>query len=83
LGDFNTPSDSDHFRPLRKWIKNSFEVAGDGYTATWPLPFPVLDLDSIWVNDQFVVISSENRWTWVSDHRPVITDVFLKTFKIN
>jgi len=81
LGDFNTPSDSVHFRPLRKWLKNSMEIAGDGYMATWPLPLPVLDLDSIWVNDLFVTISSENRWTWVSDHRPVLTKVFLKTPK--
>ena len=81
LGDFNTPSNSVHFRPLRKWLKNSIEIAGDGYMATWPLPLPVLDLDSIWVNDLCVVVTSENRWTWVSDHRPVVTEVFLETFK--
>ncbi|QDT98143.1 hypothetical protein V144x_36270 [Gimesia aquarii] len=78
LGDFNTPSDSVHFQPLRRYLKNSFEVAGDGYMATWPLPLPVLDLDSIWVNDQIGVSHCENRWTWVSDHRPVLTEVFLR-----
>lgn len=78
LGDFNTPSDSIHFRPLRKYLKHSFEVSGDGYMATWPLPLPVLDLDSIWVNDQVNAIHSENRWTWVSDHRPVVTEISIK-----
>lgn len=79
LGDFNTPSDSVHFHPLRKWLKNSMQSGGNGYMATWPLPLPVLDLDSIWVNDQVVTVNSENRWTWVSDHRPVLTEVYLKT----
>ncbi len=78
LGDFNTPSDSVHFRPLRKYLKHSFEVAGDGYMATWPLPLPVLDLDGIWVNGRVDVIHCENRWTWVSDHRPVWAEVLLK-----
>ncbi len=78
LGDFNTPSDSAHFRPLRTYLKNSFEIAGAGYKATWPLPLPVLDLDSIWVNSQVDVLYSENRWTWVSDHRPVVSEVLTR-----
>ena len=81
LGDFNTPSDSVHFRPLRKYLRNSFEVAGDGYMATWPLPLPVLDLDSIWLNDRIAAVVSENRWTWVSDHRPVVTEILVKSPK--
>tara|TARA_R110002095_G_scaffold114178_1_gene99731 strand:+ start:908 stop:1924 length:1017 start_codon:yes stop_codon:yes gene_type:complete len=81
LGDFNTPSDSDHFRPLRKLLKNTFEIAGDGYMATWPLPLPVLDLDSIWVNDHVTAVDSRNRWTWTSDHRPVVTDIIVKSLK--
>lgn len=75
LGDFNTPSDSVHFRPVRTQLKNAVEVAGNGYMATWPLPLPVLDLDGIWGNDFIKVLSAENRWTWVSDHRPVVTQI--------
>lgn len=81
LGDFNTPSDSVHFRPLRKYLRNSFEIAGDGYMATWPLPVPVLDLDSIWLNDRLAAVVSENRWTWVSDHRPIVTEIVVKSLK--
>ncbi|WP_198000471.1 endonuclease/exonuclease/phosphatase family protein [Gimesia alba] len=73
LGDFNTPSDSVHFDPVRAQLKNSLESAGNGYMATWPLPLPVLDLDGIWANQLIKVLSAENRWTWVSDHRPVVT----------
>ena len=78
LGDFNTPGDSVHFNPLRKICRNSFEQAGEGYNATWPLPLPVLDLDGIWVNSLFQVHASENRWTWYSDHRPVVADLLLQ-----
>lgn len=79
LGDFNTPGDSNHFRRLRKWCRNTFEVAGDGFNATWPMPFPVLDLDTIWVNRHFQVLSAENRSIWFSDHRPVVAAMSLQT----
>jgi len=49
--------------------------------ATWPLPLPVLDLDSIWLNDRIAAVVSENRWTWVSDHRPVVTEILVKSPK--
>lgn len=79
LGDFNTPGDSVHFEPLRKRLNNSLEMKGDGYLATWPLPVPVLDLDSIWVNEFIKLHRAENRWTWVSDHRPVFIEMSFKT----
>lgn len=79
LGDFNTPGDSVHFDPLKKNFKNSLEFAGDGYLATWPLPMPVLDLDGIWVNPFIELHHAENRWTWVSDHRPVFIEISFKT----
>lgn len=78
LGDFNTPVDSVHFQPLRKLCRNTFEEAGIGYNATWPLPLPVLNLDGIWVNPFFRVKSCENLWTWYSDHRPVVADLLLQ-----
>lgn len=83
LGDFNTPSDSVHFKPVRRTLKNSFEVAGNGYMPTWPLPLPVLDLDGIWANQFIKVLSAENRWTWVSDHRPVVTQVEMESRPID
>ncbi|QDT89552.1 Endonuclease/Exonuclease/phosphatase family protein [Gimesia algae] len=79
LGDFNTPRDSVHFDSLRKSCNNSLEIAGDGYLATWPLPIPVLDLDGIWVNEFIELYHAENRWTWVSDHRPVLIEMSFKT----
>lgn len=71
LGDFNLPADSVHFELLRGEYVNAFEHAGAGYSPTWPLPCPVLQLDHIWVNNALSVTEAEAGWQVVSDHRPV------------
>ena len=75
MGDFNTPSDSAFFAPMRSRLKDVFETAGRGYAKTWPMPLPVLDLDHIWVSHHFRVVNGEHRTTFLSDHRPVIADL--------
>ncbi len=75
LGDFNTPSDSVHFEPLRVHHTEAFNAAGRGYAATWPIPLPVLSLDQIWTNGRLRPLRCEHRWTAQSDHRPVVADV--------
>ncbi len=75
LGDFNTPSDSVLFEPLRAHHAESFDAAGRGYAATWPIPLPVLALDQIWTNGRLRPLRCEHRWTMQSDHRPVVADV--------
>ncbi len=72
LGDFNTPSDSAFFLPLRKRLRDVFEAAGHGYAHTWPMPLPVLDLDHIWVSHHFRVVESEHLTNFLSDHRAVV-----------
>lgn len=71
MGDFNTPADSVHFDTLRHSFENAFEVRGNGYAPTWPLPFPIMQLDHIWTNRQTNVSRCESDWTSSSDHRPV------------
>ncbi len=75
MGDFNTPSDSIHFAALRSRMKSAFETAGSGYSKTWPMPFPVLDIDQIWVSRHFDVVACSHRTTFLSDHRAVIADL--------
>jgi endonuclease/exonuclease/phosphatase (EEP) superfamily protein YafD len=72
IGDFNTPGDSVHFDSLRRTFVNAFESHGDGYAATWPVPLPVLQLDHIWANRRLSISKCSTRWTFRSDHRPVI-----------
>ena len=75
VGDFNTPSDSAHFHPLRRTHRHAFETGGRGYAATWPTPLPVLCLDQIWTNRHIEVLSCRHDWSVASDHRPVLAEI--------
>lgn len=77
MGDFNTPSESVYFTPVRHRLRSAFATAGRGYSHTWPMPLPVLDLDHIWVSHHFRVVSSEHPASFLSDHRPVVADLEL------
>jgi endonuclease/exonuclease/phosphatase (EEP) superfamily protein YafD len=74
LGDFNTPSDSVHFVPLRKHARSAWEIAGQGWGPTWPNPVPVMELDQAWVSPKIDVRKAEHFETFYSDHRPLIVD---------
>lgn len=78
LGDFNTPSDSIHFKTLRSSFKNLFEEAGRGYAPTWPHPLPVLTLDQIWVNEDFILAGCCTHSNPNSDHRMLEGRLLLK-----
>ncbi len=71
MGDFNTPSDSVFFDPLRRVLHSAFETAGSGYGATWPMPVPVLALDQVWSSDSVQVRTCELHGSHASDHRMV------------
>lgn len=75
LGDFNTPADSALLAPLRSDYSLAFDLAGQGYRATWPLPLPVLAIDQAWVSPSVDVTSCRHLWTGASDHRPVALTV--------
>jgi endonuclease/exonuclease/phosphatase (EEP) superfamily protein YafD len=71
MGDFNTPSDSVFFDPLRRDLHSAFETAGTGYAASWPMPFPVLAIDQVWASDSVRVRSCHLAGSSASDHRLV------------
>ncbi|WP_437204205.1 endonuclease/exonuclease/phosphatase family protein [Planctomicrobium sp. SH664] len=71
MGDFNTPPDSPQFARLRQHHRLLFEVVGDGYAPTWPVPLPVLQLDQIWVNQHLQPVLCWHGFSSASDHRPV------------
>lgn len=77
-GDFNTPSESPLFQPLRQQSSNAFEVSGNGYSPTWPRPFPVLVIDQIWGSHQVAFDSCKNIWSKASDHCAVVTDFYFE-----
>ncbi len=75
LGDFNTPADSALLEPLRSQYTMAFDLAGQGYRATWPIPLPVLAIDQAWASPSVDVTSCRHLWTAASDHRPVALTV--------
>jgi endonuclease/exonuclease/phosphatase (EEP) superfamily protein YafD len=77
LGDFNTPRDSVWFEPLRECYREAFEQSGHGWKCTWPMPFPILDLDHVWLSRRTRPLRAEHQWTLGSDHSPVIVDFSL------
>jgi vancomycin resistance protein VanJ len=74
LGDFNTPLDSVEITPLRQELKNAFETAGSGCSATWPTPVPILTIDQIWSSPSLRPVHCKNVTLWQSDHRAVVAE---------
>lgn len=72
-GDFNTPLESIYISRMRQRMQNSFEVSGSGFRDTWPVVLPVLSLDQIWGNEYVRFHQTENGWSLLSDHRPVLS----------
>ena len=52
LGDFNTPYESAFFNSYKTDFK-SMHPYSIGITTTWPRPFPVLEIDHIWLNSRY------------------------------
>ena len=75
LGDFNTPADSALLDPMRSHYTLAFDLAGQGYRRTWPIPLPVLAIDQVWASSSVDVTSCRHLWTRASDHRPVALTV--------
>lgn len=74
FGDFNTPPDSMYFASLRGELRNAFETAGEGYAPTWPMPFPVLTLDQVWLGPAWSAQRCRAHTTLFSDHRYLVCD---------
>ncbi len=78
MGDFNAPTDSVLFEPLRRDFRHAFETAGTGYAPTWPLPVPVLTIDQVWANAGIEIRNCDLQSTWGSDHRIVGAEIALR-----
>lgn len=79
IGDFNTPYDSSYLDVLREhgWTE-AFFAAGRGWTATWPVPLPVLCIDQIWSSPRARFTGADVVTTGLSDHRAVIGDLVIE-----
>lgn len=75
LGDFNTPRDALSFDPLRKRLRNAYEIAGRGWPYSWPIPVPVYSIDHAWVSRSVHVLNYSMKGSWLSDHRRQVMDI--------
>ena len=75
MGDFNIPTDSVFLDRLRRSCVNAFEVAGNGNSATWPSPVPVLSLDQVWIRGPLNAVSCRHLSNSQSDHLQVVTEL--------
>lgn len=71
LGDFNTPYESVHFKEYKSNF-NSFHPYSIGMTSTWPLPFPVIEIDQIWLAKSYKPLKLEKFCYKNSDHKLLI-----------
>lgn len=68
-GDFNTPRQSRLLSPLAPGYRHAYDLAGRGWSYTWPTFLPVLSLDHLFVGPKVAVASYEIATSPWSDHR--------------
>lgn len=73
LGDFNTPYESAFFKPFKTEFK-SFHPYSLGMTSTWPMPFPVIEIDHIWLAQNYNPIKLQKFSSNLSRHKLLLAE---------
>jgi endonuclease/exonuclease/phosphatase (EEP) superfamily protein YafD len=73
VGDFNTPYESVFFNDYKS-IFNSFHPHSVGMTSTWPTPFPLIEIDQIWMNKTYLPIQLKKFQYSASDHKLLVAE---------
>lgn len=71
VGDFNTPYESVHFNKYKKSYQNMRNY-GDGFTATWLFGYPILEIDQIYIDQDFKAFKLEKFNYKASDHAMLV-----------
>lgn len=75
-GDFNTTPRSSLYPQLRAELKDAFAEAGWGFGYTWNTSWPLLRIDYIWTKG-LEPVRVRVPPIVVSDHRPVVAELWL------
>jgi endonuclease/exonuclease/phosphatase (EEP) superfamily protein YafD len=67
-GDFNTPRGSRLLTPLAAGYRHAYDIAGSGWSPTWPTLLPILAIDHLYVEDDAVEVNAYASSPF-SDHR--------------
>ena len=77
-GDFNAPARDAIFEILKPVFHDSFVQAGRGWGKTIVNEYPAQRIDQVWCTEHFNAVSVTAKKTKNSDHRMVISDLWLK-----
>jgi len=77
-GDFNDVPNSYAYNTIGKGLKNTFEQKGTGIGRTFYGISPTLRIDDIFVDKRFTVEQFLRIKKNLSDHFPIITDLYYK-----
>ncbi len=73
VGDFNTPFESVHFNAYTNDYY-SFHHYNNGFTATWPLGMPLLEIDHIWLSKLHQPKHLYKYYSKHSDHALLVSE---------
>lgn len=74
VGDLNSPRRSTMLAALPSGYQHAYDMAGRGWSYTWPVPVPVLALDQCIVGHRVQPMRYYIRTTGRSDHRMQVLD---------
>jgi endonuclease/exonuclease/phosphatase (EEP) superfamily protein YafD len=74
VGDFNAPRRSRALSPLPAGYVHAYDAVGCGWSATWPLPCPVLAIDQCLVGARLRPVRYDLVTTGASDHRQQVLE---------
>lgn len=77
VGDMNAPRRSLAFSDMSDGFRHAYDVAGAGWSYTWPVPLPVLAIDQCICGPRIDVLDYHLRTTLLSDHRLQVVDFAL------
>jgi endonuclease/exonuclease/phosphatase family metal-dependent hydrolase len=69
VGDLNAPRRSRALTPPPAGFVHAYDAAGQGWSATWPMPLPLWSIDHCLVGPRLQVTAYRLRSTDASDHR--------------
>jgi endonuclease/exonuclease/phosphatase (EEP) superfamily protein YafD len=69
VGDLNSPRRSKALSALHAGYQHAYDIAGSGWSYTWPWPLPVYAIDNCVVGPTIIVSDYELRASRYSDHR--------------
>lgn len=78
VGDFNAPRRSAALSELPAGYRHAYDLAGAGWSSTWPVPAPAWAIDQCIVSARLQPLRYELHSTAVSDHRLQVLDFQLR-----